>query len=156
MKQYLADYFAYNDKANRLLLETIAVMPDKTEALRLFSHLIHSQDKWHNRVTNASDDNTYAWFGTAFSDTEVGSKWDESYQRWQILLEDTAEADLEQYVYFIRPADGKRMKVMLKDVIFQLNCHGIHHRAQIHKLISAQGLPVPPTDFIRMAIVEAD
>ena len=156
MNQYLIEYTDYNDWANRKLLQTVLLLPDKTEALRLFSHLISSQDKWYNRVTGKENDGDLKWYGDVFSEHEIEKRWKESYKKWFLLLASTTEERLEDYVYFLRQADGKRMKVKLRDIIFQLNCHSIHHRAQINKIISAQGLPVPVTDYIFTAILEAE
>lgn len=40
MKQYLSNYFGYNDSANRKLLETLKRITDKKEVVNLFNHLI--------------------------------------------------------------------------------------------------------------------
>ena len=151
MRQYLLDYFSYNDRANNKLLETILQLPDTGEALRLFSHLIYAQDKWYNRVAKQHDDKDYQWHGPAFAPNVVADKWNESYERWLALLND-ANTDVETNVIFTRPVDGVNMQVKLKDIIFQLNCHSVHHRAQINRLISAQGVAVPQTDYIFTAI----
>jgi hypothetical protein len=46
MKQYLIDTFKFNDTANRKVLEKIKLLPEKTEAIKLFSHLITCQLRW--------------------------------------------------------------------------------------------------------------
>ena len=153
MQQYLIDYFSYNDRANNKLLGTILQLPGKEEALTLFSHLIYAQDKWYNRVTKQHDDKDYQWHGPAFEADVIADKWKASYERWCALLND-ANTDIEDHIIFIRQADGVAMQVKLKDIVFQLNCHSVHHRAQINKLISAQGVPVPQTDYIFTAISE--
>lgn len=155
MIQYLLDYLKYNDRANKQLLQTILTLPDKAEAMRLFSHIIYAQNKWYNRVTKERNDNDYDWSGPAFSELEAAQQWDNSYRQWEALLT-AMDTDVEQYVYFTRKADGKLMKVKLRDIIFQINCHSVHHRAQINKLISSQGIAVPLTDYIFSAISEAE
>ena len=50
MKEYLLDTFNFNDKANKQVLEKIKELPDKAEAVKLFSHLINCQYKWMARV----------------------------------------------------------------------------------------------------------
>jgi uncharacterized damage-inducible protein DinB len=62
MKQYLIDFFKYNDWANRKLLESIRQLPDNVEAVKLFNHLIAAQNKWLNRITKEKDDNAIVWF----------------------------------------------------------------------------------------------
>src|ERR1043165_1575341 len=118
MKQYLINYFAYNDWANRKLLETVLKLANRDESLRFFSHLIASQNKWHNRVTSANENSEYTWFIEQFTADEITTHWNNSYERWRLLLEAATDAHLGQYVYFNRQADGKKMKVKLSDIIF--------------------------------------
>ncbi|MCB0428828.1 MAG: DinB family protein [Flavobacteriales bacterium] len=154
MKEYLIKLFNYNDWANRKLLEIIKQLPDKEDAIKLFSHLITSQDKWLNRVTRQTDDNSYHWFGQIFPIESIEKNWLESFQKWADTLQSASESDLNNNIVFVRVTDKKEMKVKLKDIILQLNYHSIHHRAQINKLISQQGLTPPPTDYILTAIEE--
>ncbi len=156
MKQYLIDYFIYNDWANTKLLETILNLPDRSEALHLFSHLISAQNKWYNRVSKAQSDRDLSWYDAVTPVEDIGQKWKESYELWLSLLNNATETDIDQYVIFSRQSDGKAMKVKMKDIVFQLNCHSVHHRAQINKLISSQGVAVPATDYIFTAISDAD
>ncbi len=153
MIQYLLDYFRYNDWANKKLLQTILALPDKNETMRLFSHLIYSQNKWHNRVSKAQNDNDLDWFGPTFGEHEIEERWNESLAKWELLL-NASDTEPDEYVIFTRKTDGKLMRVKLKDIVFQLNCHSVHHRAQINKLISGQGVAVPATDYILTAISE--
>src|SRR6185295_6745089 len=44
MKAYLLDTFQFNDITNRKVLAKIAVLTDKEECIKLFSHLINSQN----------------------------------------------------------------------------------------------------------------
>ncbi len=156
MNQYLLDYFLYNDQANRKLLETILQLPEPTEALKLFSHLITSQDKWYNRVSKERNDTDLTWFGPVFGQQAIEHAWNTSFEKWRSLLVVATDETLDTYIFFTRQSDGKKMKVKLKDIVFQLNCHSVHHRAQINKLISCQGLPVPNTDYIFSALSEVE
>lgn len=146
MKQYLLDYFTYNDWANRKILQSILQLPEKDKALYLFSHLIYAQEKWYNRVTKELPDSEMPRFGPAINDNEIEQRWDESVGKWQILL-NNPQTELEEYVVFQRP-DSALMRAKLKDIIFQLNCHSVYHRAQIASIISSQGLQPPQTDYI--------
>jgi len=111
MKQYLIHFFGYNDWANRRLLETIRQIPDKEEAIQLFSHLITSQDKWLNRITKQTNDHEHNWFGPIFPIDSLEQKWVDSYQKWTDLLETNKELSLETEIVFNRASDGKEMKV---------------------------------------------
>lgn len=148
IKNYLIDTFRYNDWANRQLISAIKLLPDKEEAMKLFSHLISAQNKWMNRVNLMEDDNAFHWFGPALNETEIEDAWEKSVNAWILLLESTDPNDLEKDVVFNRATDGKKIAVSLKDLALQLNYHSIHHRAQINSMISRQGITVPKTDYI--------
>lgn len=154
MKQYLVDFFKYNDWANKKLLESIKTLPDKEESVKLFSHFIYSQNKWMNRITNEVEDKTLNWDGPAFPIEELNDKWNESNGKWMKYIENTDEAALENLYIFTRPSDGKKMSVKIKDIALQLNYHAIHHRAQINRIIRQQGLKPPATDYIYTALKE--
>jgi uncharacterized damage-inducible protein DinB len=154
MKQYLVDFFKYNDWANRKLLETIKELPDKEEAIMLFSHFITSQDKWLNRITKKVDDNTLTWFNPIFPLHQLESKWKESLDKWIGLIEDKNDSEIENNIEFNRVSDGKKLAVKIRDIVLQLNYHSIHHRAQINRIIRQQGLTPPATDYIFTALKE--
>ena len=50
LNQYLTDTFLFNDKANKMLLEKMQQMPDPSECIKHFSHLINCQFKWMDRI----------------------------------------------------------------------------------------------------------
>jgi uncharacterized damage-inducible protein DinB len=154
MKKYLLDFFKYNDWANKKVLEAIRQIPEKEEALKLFSHLINSLDKWKNRITNEVEDSLLNWYGIFYDMDKITLKWSKSINWWIKRLEKTDERVLDKYVIFIRQTDGKEMTVKFSDLLLQLNYHSIHHRAQINKLISLQGLKPPATDYILTVLRE--
>jgi len=155
VKTCLLDFFRFNDGANRKLLDSMTQMPEPSEAVRLFSHLVTSQNKWMNRVTKAVDDAGLNWFGPEFPLDQLKTEWERSVESWIDLLERSTDSELEAYIFFTRPTDGKQLKVKVKDVAFQLNCHSVHHRAQILRLMREQGMKPPVTDYIFTAIQSA-
>lgn len=154
MKKYLLDFFRYNDWANKKVLEAIKQIPGKNEPLKLFSHLVNSLDKWKNRITNETEDILLNWYGEFYDMEKIESKWSESINWWLNRTESTDESGLENDVIFKRQPDGKLMAVKLKDLLLQLNYHSVHHRAQINKMISAQGIKPPSTDYIFTVLKE--
>ena len=155
MKNHLISTFRYNDWANTEVLKTILALPEKQEAVRLFSHLISSQNKWYNRIKQEVPDETITWFGSEFNEAELLPEWKTSVNKWIDLLENTNDSELGQPVKFKRQLDGKMVFLSLQDLALQLNYHSIHHRAQINTLISKQGLKPPPTDFIYTKMQDA-
>jgi uncharacterized damage-inducible protein DinB len=156
MKKYLIDTFKYNSRSNIDLLKAIAQLPQKDEAIKLFSHLVAAQDKWFNRIEKKVEDSSLNWFGPLFIESELSEKWLASVNKWITYLENTDESDLEKYIVFSRATDGKKLKVKLKDLMLQLNYHSIHHRAQINTVISRQGIKPPLTDYIFSVIEEEE
>ena len=152
MKKYLLDFFKYNDWANRKMLGAINQIPDKDEAVKLFSHLIASLDKWTNRITKEKDDSLFNWFGIKYPLTELESMWTESINIWIKFTENIN--NLEEEFIYIRPDDGKKVSIKFKDLLLQLNYHSIHHRAQIYSIISKQGVKPPATDYIFTVLKE--
>ncbi len=148
MKQYLVDFFNYNDSSNKALLAVIKTLSEKEESIKLFSHFITTQNKWFNRITKETDDSKHQWFGELYSVTELDLKWEESIHKWISLIENTTESGLDDLVKFKRQSDGQEMGLSLKDLSLQINYHCIHHRAQINTLISKQGVKPPVTDYI--------
>lgn len=154
MKEYLANYFRYNDNANIRLLDTIQQLPDATECVRLFSHLINAQNKWYNRVSKQTGDHNMDWSLPLYTGAQLKDEWSGSISKWLSLLAVSSGEQLQEYILFNRQSDHKTIRVKLADIMFQLNCHSVHHRAQINKLISAQGFPVPLTDYIFSVLEE--
>ena len=155
MKQYLIDFFKYNDWANRQLIEAVKKLPEPDESVKLISHLINSQDKWLNRIMKEIDDKTLAWYDTIYQLDQLTDQWLEHMAKWIRFLEDLPEPELAGDVVFERPSDGKKFSVKISDIALQLNYHSIHHRAQICRIIRQQGQTPPSTDYILTAIKEA-
>lgn len=147
LKQYLIDTFQYNDYANKLVLEKIKLLPEKEEAMRYFSHLINSQNKWLKRIEVYPQDPKMDWWEPAYTLEELESKWNESLQRWIDLLNSISEEELFSEKKFVG-YDGAHWSVRLKDIVLQLNYHSIHHRAQIQTMIRRQGLEPDFVDYI--------
>ena len=147
LKQYLIDTFLFNDRSNKMVLEKIKQLPDKTEAIRFFSHLINSQNKWLKRIEGYPQDPKMDWWEPTYQLEELESKWNESLQRWLDFLNFLSENDLNEERKFVG-YDGAHWSVPLKDIALQLNYHSIHHRAQIQTIIRKQGLVPDFVDYI--------
>jgi uncharacterized damage-inducible protein DinB len=146
-RQYLIDSFRYNDYANKLVLEKIKQLPDKTEAIRFFSHLINSQNKWLKRIEIYPQDPQMDWWEPVYELDELEAKWNESLQHWLDLLNKISEEELHEEKKFVG-FDGAHWSVPLKDIVLQLNYHSIHHRAQIQTIIRKQNLEPDFVDYI--------
>lgn len=147
MKQYLIETFLFNDAANKMLLEKIRQLPDKTTAIRFFSHLINSQDKWLKRIEIYPEDPKMDWWEPLYELDQLEELWDKSLKAWVTFLEMKTDEELLQEARFVG-FDGTHWTVPLKDIPLQLNYHSIHHRAQVQTIIRAQGLEPDFVDYI--------
>ena len=147
MKRYLLETFAFNDRANRQVLTKIRELPEKDEAVRLFSHLIRSQNKWLARLEQYPRDPGMSWWDPAYELDALEAEWERSLGAWQNFLQKKNESALFEAVQWVG-FDGAHWTAALKDIPLQLNYHSIHHRAQIQSLIRAQGLTPDFVDYI--------
>lgn len=147
MKKYLLDTFHYNDWANRKQLEKIKLLPEKDECVNLFSHLIHSQNKWLARLTNNPEEKNMKWFDAPFPLEELEMQWTKSLNAWLDFINSKTEEQLFAEVQY-NGLDGNKYEAKLQDIALQLNFHSIHHRAQMQTIIRSQGLTPDFLDYI--------
>lgn len=154
MKEYLVNFFRYNRDATLKMINAMADLHDKNECNRLISHLITTQDKWLNRITNDVDDYSLSWFGEVYSFTALKAEWIRSCEAWIRHVGMTDEEKLNEYIYFLRPADQVRMRVRYSDIALQVNYHAIHHRAQLMREFRLQDKMPPSLDYIMNVLEE--
>lgn len=147
MKSYLREFFEFNNQSNKKQIKKIKELPDKAEALRLFSHLINAQNKWLARVLQDTESVNMSWMDPVYEPDSIEEEWDKSLKRWIIFLDSKTEEELLEIVQYTG-MDGGRWEAALKDIILQLNYHAIHHRAQIQTIIRKQGLEPDFLDYI--------
>jgi uncharacterized damage-inducible protein DinB len=146
-EKYLIDTFNYNKKANLQLLEKIKLLPDKIEAVRLFSHLINCQHKWMARITQNPKAQEMDWWNPVYKLEELEQKWTDCIQLWLDYLGTKTEDELLREVTFIG-FDGGPYAATPGDIALQLNYHSIHHRGQLQTIIRQQGLTPDFVDYI--------
>ena len=147
MKEYLIDTFSFNDVTNKKLLEKIKQLPDKKEAIKLFSHLINCQYKWMARIIHDPRVQQMDWWNPVYDLSELEDEWDKSLRLWIDYINSKTYDELSTEVIFIG-FDGGNYAATPKDIALQLNYHSIHHRAQIQTLIRQQGLEPDFVDYI--------
>jgi uncharacterized damage-inducible protein DinB len=146
-KQYLIDTFNFNDKANKKVLEKIMQLPDKTEAINLFSHLINCQHRWMAGILQDPQAKKTTWWEPPYEVTELHTKWDDSLSLWIDYINSKTDKELSTEVNFIG-FSGNDFAASPKDIALQLNYHSIHHRAQIQTIIRQQGLKPDSVEYI--------
>ena len=147
MKQYLIDSFSYNDFANRKLLTKVKELPDQTECIKYFSHLINSQRKWMSRILQEESAQQMSWWKPRYTLDEMETEWTQSYNNWISFINSKTEAEIFE-VFQFTGLDGGKWETILKDIALQLNYHSIHHRAQMQMIIRQQGMIPDFLDYI--------
>lgn len=143
----LLNLFQFNDNANRKMIEKIKDLPDKTEAVKLMSHLINCQFKWMERVKGNPNSHELSWWEPLYSPDQMPEAWEKSLKPWIEYLENTPDEILAKEVQFTG-YDGGPWAATPGDIALQLNLHSVHHRAQIQTMIRQQGLKPDFIDYI--------
>jgi len=147
MRQYLLDTFAYNDVANKKQLIQIAQLKDKTEAIKLYCHLINSQHKWMARIMQDPGSASMSWWEPVYKEEDLENEWAKCLAPWINYLNTTTEEAIKEEVIFSDYKGGKWAATPL-DIMLQLNYHSIYHRAQIQTIIRQQGIEPDFVDYI--------
>jgi uncharacterized damage-inducible protein DinB len=147
MKQYLIDSFNYNDTTNKKLLTKIAQLPEKQEAISLFSHLVNSQYKWLARILHNPQAQGMSWWEPVYEENQLEKEWTKSLNPWLDYLTALSEEELNTEVSFVG-FDNGTWAATPKDIALQLNYHSIHHRAQIQTILRKQGIEPDFVDYI--------
>jgi len=147
MKQYLRDTFLFNDLTNKKLLEKIKQLPDNTESIKLFSHLVNSQYKWMARILHDPAAPAMSWWEPIYELDILEQEWNKSLAPWLNYINKHNDEELSAEVTFVG-FDGANWAASSQDIALQLNYHSIHHRAQIQTIIRQQGLDPDFVDYI--------
>jgi uncharacterized damage-inducible protein DinB len=147
MKQYLLDTFLFNDTTNKKLLEKIKILPDKTESIKLFSHLINCQYKWMARIQHDPLAPQMSWWEPVYELSQLDDEWNKSLQPWLNYINNRTDGQLATEVTFTGLDEGL-WAASPQDIALQLNYHSIHHRAQIQTIIRQQGFEPDFVDYI--------
>ncbi len=147
MRNYLIETFQYNDYANKMVLKKIHELPDQSECIKFFSHLINCQYKWLDRISIYPAISKLDWWEPVYPLDQLETEWNKSLQGWLDFLSTKAEDDLNAFVIWNGIGD-KAYTAQLKDIPLQLNYHSIHHRAQMQRIIRSQGLVPDFVDYI--------
>lgn len=147
MKSYLVETFEFNSSTNKKLLEKIALMHDRYESIKLFSHLITCQYKWLARIFKGAGYEKMSWWEPVYDFDKLEVEWNKSLQLWINYLNSKTDEELATETTFIG-FDDSLWAATPKDIALQLNYHSIHHRAQIQMLIRQQGIEPDFVDYI--------
>ena len=147
LNSYLEDSFNFNSDTNKKLLGKIELLSNKEVAIKLFSHLTNSQNKWMARIKQDPNAKHMSWWEPVYDFDKLETEWVKSLTPWLNYIAEKSEQELSTEVSFVG-YDLGTWAATPKDIALQLNYHSIHHRAQIQTIIRQQGFEPDFVDYI--------
>jgi uncharacterized damage-inducible protein DinB len=147
MEKYLVDTFLFNDKANRKVLETIKILPDNAECMKLFSHLINCMYKWIAGIKNDPVASKLEWWNPVYPLNRLEDEWENCMKLWLEYINGISDEELNTEVV-LNNFDGGNWAIRPADIALQLNYHSIHHRGQMQYIIRNKGLKPKYIEYI--------
>jgi uncharacterized damage-inducible protein DinB len=147
LKQYLIEAFEFNDIANKKLLCKIKLLRNAEESVKLFSHLINTQDKWMAKIMQHADYEKTGWWEPIYHYDKLEEEWDKSTNLWISYLTEKTDEELLTEAISVE-FDNAVWSAILKDIALQLIYHSVHHRAQIQMMIRQEGIEPDFLDYI--------
>jgi uncharacterized damage-inducible protein DinB len=149
MKKYFLDLFEYNNWANDriiLKLQTIDQEFNFSEPVKIFGHIISSQDVWLERVKGKSSYNIDLWEDFSIQELEILSS--NSSKEWKKYLTRYSEKKiLEICVY--KNSKREEKKHSYQDIFQHVLNHSSYHRGQINKIFSCNKIEPAQIEFIQ-------
>ena len=143
MKEHLTKLFNYNGWANSKLADTMKNQNiiDKT-VLRLFSHVVLSEQIWMLRMENDDYANKNFWQILTLSECENIIK--ENQLKYKSLIDEKNFLDNITY----KNSKGIEYTNSIFDILIHVSTHSAYHRGQIAKEIRKLGKEPVLTDYI--------
>lgn len=142
MKEFFKDIFAYQHHLNQKLMDQInehwQKVPDDSYAL--FCHVLNAHQVWNSRILNLEP------FGVQqLHHREDCKAIDHNNYLDTLRIIDTI--DPEKLVLY-KNTKGQEFSNKVKDILFHINNHSTHHRAQLASLFRGLGITPLVSDFI--------
>ena len=146
MIDHLRDLFRYDQWANTLWLERLREVPDvEPRTQEIMAHIPAIRQLWMTRLCHGAAPDVDFW---------PSLSWDEC-----AALLDTTNADIQQYLDELAPADltapavytnstGTEYQTPVREVLMHVITHGHYHRGQIAQAIRQQGHEPVSTGYI--------
>ena len=148
----VADYrrlFAYEFWANRTVLD--ALNDTDPASLRLFSHILASQNLWLERMTDRTQ-SMEVW--PDLTAAECAPLLARLESAWQSFLDDLDDARLADAFSYVN-TKGEPWSSTIGDTLLHLITHSCYHRGQIAQEMRRSGREPVYTDYIQATRTKA-
>jgi uncharacterized damage-inducible protein DinB len=146
MKEYFLNLFAYDNWANKVILETITQAHEPQAPVKLMAHLLAAQQIWINRCKGLPPPGIVLW-----PDWQIGtfeSLINDNQGAWVSYLNELQPGNFEKIISY-KNMRGENWENKLSDILAHVINHGTHHRAQIGQQLKLAGVEnLPTTDYI--------
>lgn len=155
LRLHLRTLFQFDQWANAMVAEAITALPAgpaRDETSRLFAHVVRASEVWLGRVQDTEDAHLPVW-PAAEENSDIAAKAvraGDMAAAWRAHLHRASDADLQRPVRY-RNSSGHAFRTPFAEIATQVVLHGVHHRAQIARLLREAGTVPPGVDFITFA-----
>ena len=148
MKKYFLDLFEYNNWANdKLILKLQKIDCDFKHGnpLKIFSHIISSQETLLERAKGTKSYNIFLW--DEFSIQELSVLSMNSHKEWIKFVSKMHEDDFDKLCKY-KNTKGVKNEKTYQDIFQHLINHASYHRGQINQLLRLNNIEPVIIDFI--------
>lgn len=142
MTSFFKEIFQFHHQANNALIEPLtshqASLPHECQAL--FCHLLNAQQIWNARILGEEPGEVFALFAP-----ESYYYHNEAHHLNTLRILDNIPLDMS---ISYQNTQGKSFKNSVREILFHINNHSTHHRAQIVMKMRESGLIPQPSDYI--------
>lgn len=142
MKFFFKDIFDYHHHINQNLAEQFlqhsGTIPEDSQ--KLFSHVLNAHQIWNSRILQQPSVNVWD-----IQPLQHYREMDQqNYNNTLLILE---QADLSAPVSYTN-SRGQAFNNSVRDILFHINNHSTHHKAQLASRFKALGIAPLVTDYI--------
>ncbi|MBO7748726.1 DinB family protein [Paenibacillus sp. MWE-103] len=132
--------------ANKRILAHLRTQDHNEQALRLFAHILHSEQVWLTRLLGKDSSHIAIWPDADLSDC---SRWiDENHGNFLAYLISIEENGNLENVIAYKNQTGRSYTTSVHDILTHVALHGQYHRGQINTILRAAGGEPVNVDFI--------
>jgi uncharacterized damage-inducible protein DinB len=138
--------FVHMNWANNRILEALKNNhPEHLKAVRLFAHVLQSEQVWLTRLQGQDSASLSIWPEVDLDGcARLVERNQETYAAY---LANLSAAELDQFIHY-RNRSGKEFNNSTRDILTHIALHGQYHRGQINAYLRAEGHEPMNVDFI--------
>ena len=144
LADYLRRVFAYDEWANREVLQAIRAGGADARSLQLLGHILSAERLWLERLKQQPQ-SAPAWPNCDLQ--QCAAQVDEMGRLWREYLEFITAGDLSQSISY-KNTKGEPWTSTVGDVLTHVAMHSAYHRGQIASHMRESGQTPAYTDFI--------